>query len=118
MPTSKDFIEWVQLDLLRGIPELTVRAMFGGYSLYSEGLIFGLIDDGQLYFKVSDTNRKAYEEEGSHQFEYKRGDGTMGGMSYWLVPDDVMESPKDATKWALIAIEVSKERKKGRNKKV
>jgi DNA transformation protein len=41
--------------------EITGRAMFGGYCLYCDGIVFGLVANSELYI---DGKRKARREEG------------------------------------------------------
>ena len=85
------FHDYVVHDLLGEARGVTSRAMFGGWAVYRDGVIFGIIVDGELYFKVDDTNRAAFERLDSHPFVYAKKDGTPVTMSYWLVPQDVMD---------------------------
>ena len=41
MTSSKDFAQYVTEDLLREIDGISAKAMFGGYGLYKNGVIFG-----------------------------------------------------------------------------
>ena len=43
---SNEFVEWVTGDLLAQMSGVTARAMFGGYGVYKDGVIFGIIVDG------------------------------------------------------------------------
>ncbi len=74
-----------------GIPSITSRAMFGGWGLYNDGIIFGIIAEGELYFKVGDSNRTLFEKMNSHPFVNSKSGGKSVTMSYWLVPEEVME---------------------------
>jgi DNA transformation protein len=102
-----EFIDYVIADVLRLVPDLVSRAMFGGYGIYSQGTIFAIVVDDQLYFKVSDANRAEYEAAGSEPFTYERRDGVRATMSYWSVPGEVMDDPEAAAEWARRAWEVS-----------
>lgn len=94
------FIDYVCSDVLRLVPDLSSRAMFGGHGVYSHGTIFAIVVGDRLYFKVGDGNRADYEAAGSEPFEYERKDGKRAVMSYWAVPAEVMESPELAAEWA------------------
>lgn len=96
------FHEFIMQDLLHRIPGISSRSMFGGYGIYKDGFIFGLIADDELYFKVDELNKAAYEKAGSEPFMYQRGSHPKTAMPYWKVPADVMEDRE------LIAIWVDK----------
>ena len=63
MAAGGTFGEFLQ-DQLRALGHVTVRRMFGGAGVYCDGLMFGLVSDDTLYFRVDDGNRGAYEAEG------------------------------------------------------
>lgn len=101
MPKTNPFIEWLTLDLFHGLPGIRARAMFGGYGLYAEGKIFGIVVDKIIYLKVDGSNRPDYEKAGSKPFTYGRPDGTSHAtMSYWSLPDEIVEHPEKARQWA------------------
>jgi len=107
MPKT-DFVDYVVSDLLGEWEGVRARAMFGGYGLYKEDTIFGIIVDDVLYFKVGDANRKAYEAAGSRPFEYQaKGRAKPVRMSYWEVPAEVMDDRGEIRRWAEAARRVS-----------
>lgn len=112
--TKNQFLEWVLLDLFPKIPHLTSKAMFGGYGLYSKGQIFGIIVKETLFLKVGELNQTDYQNGESKPFQYTRPDGTVGGMSYWTLPTEVLEHPELAQQWAEKAIKQSLVSKKSR----
>ncbi len=71
------------------IPEIKSRAMFGGHGLYKHGVIFGIIAQGAIYFKVDATNLKEYVAAKSEPFTYTSASGKPVSMSYWKVPDSI-----------------------------
>lgn len=91
MTKDKSFHEYIAYDILGDVHNITSRAMFGGWAIYKSGIIFGIIVAGELYFKVDDRNRSEFEETESHPFVYKRKDGRLITMSYWLVLEEIME---------------------------
>lgn len=107
---SKEFVAYI-LDILAPFGDISARGMFGGYGVYKEGLIFGIIVDDTLYFKMSEANRKIFEEAGSHPFTYQRKDTKPVTMSYWEVPLTVIEDQEQCVAWAEAAYEVAKQRK-------
>ena len=110
MPVSPEYIEFV-MDRLSPIGDVTGRAMFGGYGIFHRGLMFALIADDSLYFKVNDTNRETYQQAGSAPFPH--------GISYWEMPVEVIEDNARLLKWAGISIDIAiaaaaKKKKKGK----
>lgn len=87
------------LDLLSSFGEVTAKAMFGGHSLYKNGVIFAIIADDVLYFKVDDSNRSDYVACGAEPFTYE-AKGKRVSMSYWQVPLEVMEDGAELKRWA------------------
>ena len=53
---------------LARLGELTARRMFGAIGLYADGVFFGLIDEGVLYFKVDDETVGAFRARGAGPF--------------------------------------------------
>jgi DNA transformation protein and related proteins len=115
MAKSNAFVQYITEEALGHIPGITVRAMFGGFGVYKDGIIFGLIDDDRLYFKVDDSNRQDFEEKGTKPFIYihKGKEMTMG---YWEVPEVVLEDRDVVSEWVEKAVTVSVNAKKGKQK--
>ena len=93
---------------------VTKRAMFGGYGLFIEGVMFGLVADGQPFFKGDLQNLEQYRSAGSQPFEYNRK-GRPIQMSYYSVPDRVLDNLQELADWvesARLAAIRSKAKKK------
>ena len=97
--TKSDFVDYVIHDLLSELDGIQARAMFGGWGVYKDGVIFAIIVDDQLYFKVGDTNKSNYQQRGSQPFTYESR-GKSISMSYWEVPADVMDDRDEIKRWA------------------
>ncbi len=93
--TFKEFV----LDQLRSLPELRAKAVFGGHGLYSGANFFGILIQGQLYFKVDEASRAAYAERGMKPFTYTKAKKLMT-MNYYEVPPDILEDAELAVTWA------------------
>lgn len=107
MKKDNSFHDYVVYDLLADIPGILSRAMFGGWGIYKDGVIFAIIVDGQLYFKVGDCNRKDYEKYESESFVYIKGNGKKVSMSYMLLPEEIMENREEIYLWVEAAVDVS-----------
>jgi len=84
--------------------------MFGGFGLYCDGVMFGLIADDRLYFKVDDGNRADYVEAGTGPFTYD-GRGNPIAMSYYEVPDRVFAATEALAAWAEKALAAARRSK-------
>ena len=82
------------------------RKMFGGYGIYHDGIMFGLVADDTLYLKADSSTAKSFEDRGLGQFEYDKGGKTVK-MSYYLAPEEIMEDPEQAATWAKHAFEAA-----------
>lgn len=78
---------------------VSVRRMFGGYGLFHEGLMFGLISDETLYLKTDPGIDRFFSERGLGAFEYKRKGKTVK-LSFHLAPEEVLDDPEEAAVWA------------------
>ena len=98
MPKT-DFHDYVVMDLMDQIDGIKSRAMFGGWGLYKNDVIFGIISDDEVYFKVNESNRKDYEEKASEPFSYKAKGNKRISLSYWRVPAEVLEDRENLEEW-------------------
>jgi DNA transformation protein len=96
MAVSNEFRDYV-IERLGPIGDVRARAMFGGCGVFESGDMFALMSESELFFKVDDSNRAGYEENGSRRF---------GRTRYFSVPDQVIEDTTELERWALTAIAV------------
>jgi DNA transformation protein len=99
-PEFRDFV----LDQLGRVPQLRAKAMFGGVGLYSGERFFAILAADELFFKVDDGNRAAYEAAGSEPFRPLADPKRPVSMSYFRVPIEVLEDPAELAAWANAAI--------------
>ena len=105
-----EFIEYLQ-ELFEKFGPVHTRKMFGGYGIYHDGVMFGLVEDDTLYLKSDETSVEYFQSRGLGQFEYDRGEKTVK-MSYYRAPDEIMDNPDEASLWARRAWEVAFRAKK------
>lgn len=108
MSVSREYLDFV-MDRLMPAGDFTSRAMFGSYGIFQAGLMFALISDDILYFKVDDSNREMYEKAGSSIFPHR--------ISYWVVPDEVLEDNEKLYEWADISIRIAEAAASAKRKK-
>ena len=106
-----DFIR----DLFAPFGPVTVRRMFSGAGIFSEGLMIGLIVREVIYLKTDDTNLADFEREGSQPFTYTRGKKTgrpsKHALPYWRLPERLYDDPDELAVWAGRALAIA-ERKR------
>ena len=88
-------------DLFSGVGTLTTRKMFGGLSIYADGVIFALIiSTGALMIKAKGALASDLAAQGSQQFIHDGKDDKRVAMPYWTLPDAAMDEPELACDWA------------------
>lgn len=90
-------------EMLAPLGPVAIKRMFGGYGLFLDGLMFGLISDDQLYFKTSETGRSTFEAEGLGPFTYMKKGGPAVLTSYWQAPERLFDEPDELVAWARTA---------------
>jgi DNA transformation protein and related proteins len=95
------------LELLTPLGPVSARRMFGGIGLFLNGTMFGLIAREELFFKVGDRNRAAFEAAGEAPFTYATKNGTHTLGSYWRCPPELLDDGETFRDWARGAIEAA-----------
>jgi DNA transformation protein len=95
--TFRDFI----LDQLQPLGPVDYRPMFGSYGLYHDGVFFGILARGRLYFKTDTVTRTVYLQHGMKPF---RPNARQTLQSYYEVPVEVLEDDRRLTAWARQAL--------------
>jgi DNA transformation protein len=95
---------------------IRARKMFGGYGIYHDGIMFGLVADDTLYLKVDGTIKDLFLERGLGAFQYEKN-GRLVSMSYHLAPDEIFDDPEMAREWARRSFEVAFRARAGTNRK-
>lgn len=93
-------------DVFRHIGPIDVRRMFGGYGVYRQGIMFGLVAGDTLYLKTDAENAPAFRERDLAPFTYERK-GKVMETSYYAAPEAVMEDPAEASHWGRSALEAA-----------
>ncbi|MDH3280738.1 MAG: TfoX/Sxy family protein [Gammaproteobacteria bacterium] len=82
------------------------RKMFGGYGVFYDGLMIGLVADEMLYLKADAQSAVRFRERDCAQFSYRKGEQQVS-MSYYQAPPEVLEDPAELAAWARSAFEVA-----------
>lgn len=97
MAAGSEFVGFV-VESLQPLGQVSARRMFGGHGIFMDGLMFGLIVRDQLYLKVDDGNRAAYDAEGLQPFTYS-GKGKRIEMAYREAPSESFDNPEILCDW-------------------
>ncbi|MCW9013481.1 MAG: TfoX/Sxy family protein [Gammaproteobacteria bacterium] len=100
-----EFVDYLQ-EVFEPFGNIYARKMFGGYGIYFDGVMFGLVANDTLYLKADASTANDFESRNLSQFEYKKGNKIIK-MSYYLAPEEIFDDPEKATIWAKRAYEVA-----------
>ena len=104
MANSPDFVTHA-LELLAGVGPVQARRMFGGHGLYARGVMFGLLDDDELFLKTDEVSRPRFVEAGCRCWVYVARNTRMENTSYYRPPDEAHEDPEAMLAWGSLALE-------------
>jgi DNA transformation protein len=96
------------LDLVALLGRVEARRMFGGHGLYAEGVMFALLDDGELFLKTDGETRARFVAAGCRRWTYVHGKVRMEETSYFRPPDAAHEDPEAMLPWARLAVEAAR----------
>jgi DNA transformation protein len=91
------------VDLVSGLGPVEARRMFGGYGLYAEGVMFGLLDDDELFLKTDAETRERFRAAGCRMWVYPR----MPETNYYRPPDEAHEDAEAMLPWAKLGLEAA-----------
>ena len=88
------------VDLLETWSHVEVRPLFGAIALKRSGLVFAMVWQGALYFKVNSETREEYKRAASSTLRYYRNGKMQSLSSFWEVPLSVAEDASLLQRWA------------------
>ena len=81
--------------------------MFSGAGVYADGVMFAILAEDTLYLKADEFSARAFADEGKGPFTYRpKGRGPVA-MSYWEVPERLLDDPEEL-------VDLGKARARGR----
>jgi DNA transformation protein len=103
MVASDGFAEFLR-DQLAPLGHVAMRRMFGKTGVFCNGLMFGMVMEDTLYFRVDDQNRETFEEARSAPPLNYRKKGSTIDLSFWRAPERLLDEPEELLKWAREAL--------------
>jgi DNA transformation protein and related proteins len=98
-------------DMFASLGAVTIKKMFGGKSIYFNGVITAIETDGEIFLKADAISAPKFEAAGARQWSYD-GKGKLVKMPYWTVPDAALDDPDELMNWTKLAYEVALRAKK------
>jgi DNA transformation protein len=95
---EREFTEYV-VDLSQLVGPVYSKRMFGGFGIFLDGLMFGLIAENVYYLKVDKESREDFEVLGLLPFTYEK-QGKKTNLGYLQAPEDAMEDSEIMREWA------------------
>ncbi|HEY9135201.1 MAG TPA: TfoX/Sxy family protein [Pseudomonadales bacterium] len=105
MRSQKEFVQFI-VEGLAPLGTVTAKRMFGGDGIFREGLMFGLVSEDTLYFKVDEALRNEYAQLDCEPFTYTR-QGKRCHLGYFSVPAEALEDTEVLRQWALKSWQVA-----------
>jgi DNA transformation protein len=103
MVASDSFAEFLH-EQLAPLGRLAMRRMFGKTGVFCDGVMFGMVADNTLYFRVDDDNRTVFAEAAAvPPLNYEKKGSTID-LSFWRVPERLFDEPDELVTWARAAL--------------
>lgn len=103
MVASQGFAEFLR-EQLAPLGRVTMRRMFGKTGVFCDQLMFGMVTEDTLYFRVDDQNRAVFKEaETSPPLSYEKHGRTID-LSFWRAPERLLDEPDELVIWARAAL--------------
>ena len=104
MSLDEGLLAWTQ-EALEPLGAVTMRRMMGGATLYLDGTVFAILDEGEIWFKADAETDAVWDGAGCERFSVTFKDGRIDTMNYRRGPLDVYEDPEAMQRWAALAVE-------------
>lgn len=102
---TDEYAQFVQ-EVFQQFGPVSIRRMFGGYGIFHEGLMFGLVSRETLYLKTDAGNVSHFDTLGLGAFEYTRKGRTVR-LSFHMAPEEILDDPEEAAVWARRSFEAA-----------
>jgi DNA transformation protein len=103
--SASEFVAYLT-EVFETFGPISAKRMFGGYGIYRDGLMFGLVADDVLYLKADAKSVARFTNKGLPCFEYMK-QGRPMRISYYAAPEEIFDDPDEARAWATLAFEAA-----------
>jgi DNA transformation protein and related proteins len=103
MVASDSFAEFLR-EQLAPLGRVSMRRMFGKTGVFCDGLMFAMVTDDTLYFRVDNHNREVFSEAAAFPpLNYAKG-GRIIDLAFWRAPERLWDEPDELVTWARTAL--------------
>lgn len=92
-------------ELLTSLGPIAIKRMFGGFGLYAEGVMVGLIAFDRLFLKTDAQTKPRFVQADCEPFTYEAKGGKRVSLSYYEPPAEAFDSHEAMRPWARLAVE-------------
>ena len=103
---DSEFVFYV-IERMAAWAPVEARAMFGGFGLYREEVIFAIVVDSVLYFRTDAENQAHFEQAGCDAFVHRTRDRAIA-MPYREAPADALDDSESMALWAQSGYEAAR----------
>ena len=87
------------IDLFDAHGGIQTKRMFGGFGMYVDGKIVGIIVRERVYLKTDDETRKPFIAEKCKPFTYQKKTGKGVSLRYFAIPERLYDEPDVFAQW-------------------
>ena len=103
MSLKSDFVDYIIDNLSDLDGHIYSKRMFGGFGIYHNDVMFGLISNDEFFLKVNDKSVSKFTALDLKPFTYER-QGKDVALSYYQAPATAIEDPEILVEWAKLSI--------------
>jgi len=101
-----EYLNYFLEDCLNQDSNFSVKSMFWWYAIYKNWKIFSIFIDDIIYFKAWENNIDDYKKLKSKPFTYKKKNWDISVMSYWEIPETILEDKEQLDIWIEKSLQV------------
>ena len=103
MVASDSFAEFLR-EQLAPLGRVNLRRLFGKTGVFCDGVMFAMVTDDTLYFRVDEHNQAAFQEARSFPpLSYQKQGATID-LAFWRAPERLFDEPDELVTWARVAL--------------
>jgi DNA transformation protein len=103
MVASDSFAAFLR-EQLAPLGGVTMRRMFGKTGVFFDGVMFAMVTENTLYFRVDDQNRATFKEaQAFPPLNYAKKGSTID-LAFWRAPERLFDEPDELVAWARAAL--------------
>ena len=103
MAIDEGLADWVA-EAMAPVGDVTRQRLFGGATLYCQGVAFAILAFNALWFKADAASDAEWDAIGAPRFTVERAGGKVQSMNYRRAPDAVYDDADALRRWGLLAV--------------